>query len=194
MTWLGSPISVGPRQGNNNGATAQLTSGKAYFRYLDFIRVATLVKYVECLMTAVGTGAAAGEIGLFSSPAAPNKAGQNLTPIPDGLGGTLVVNQANMTSLTAAGLVIVRNTVAFAKAIPPGTFLWAGIRTAMGANQPTFAGLNGDLSQGWALETAASGLLTGAGPFAGVVPTTLVGGGAFSGGGSVMLDLRYALV
>jgi hypothetical protein len=93
---------------------------------------------------------------LFSSPSAPNKAGQSLTKIE---------TTGTVDSLTAVGLK--RNTSAFSTQVPAGTHLWAGIRTAMATTQPTILGLINDNNQGHVLSLAAAGVLTGAGPWAG---------------------------
>lgn len=138
--------------------TLPLVSGTAYFVYLGRAVVDFVAKFVEFHVTVAGAGAQTAEVGLFSSPQPPNKANQSLTK----LAATGVVD-----ALTGAG--VKRNTGSLAQAISAGTHLWAGIRTAMATTQPTITALGIGMGQGTLLSAAASGVLTGAGPFAGVV-------------------------
>lgn len=140
-------------------AGALNTSGTAYFVYLGKTTKAITVNRVEFLVTTAGAGAQTAEVGLFSTPSAPNRANQSLTKI---------VATGTVDSLTATGLK--RNTNAFAQSVAAGTHLWAGIRTAMATTQPTIVGHSLDLGDARILLAAASGVLTGAGPFSGVAP------------------------
>lgn len=144
----------------SNHATGFLTlTGVAYFVYVGQEGGAAVTRnFVECQVITIGAGAQVAELGLFSSPSGPNKAGQSLTKR---------ASTGTISSLTALG--VVRNTVAFATSIPAGTHLWAGIRTAMATTQPTFVSLAYDMAQGRILSTAAAGVLTGTGPFAGAI-------------------------
>jgi hypothetical protein len=90
-------------------------------------------------------------VGLFSSPSAPNKAGQTLTKL---------VANGTLDTLTS-GTGMKRNTVTLATPIPGGTHLWAAIRTAMATTQPTCVGLSGDMGQGHVLIATGTGALTG---------------------------------
>lgn len=155
------------------GTTGFLTiSNKAYFVYLGLTKAEIMPKFVEFYLAVVGTGTQAAEVGLFSSPAAPNKAAQVLTKI---------VASGTLDSLTA-GVGVKRNTTALSYLFDPGggddpydipipayTHLWAGIRTAMGTIQPTITGLVNDMAQGQILATATSGALTAAGPWTGAI-------------------------
>jgi hypothetical protein len=135
-----------------------LVSNVAYFVYVGRTCVAITPKYVELYVTVVGAGAQTAEVGLFSTPSAPNKAAQSLTKIES----TDTVNALNATKVK-------RNTVAFGTVIPAYTHLWAGVRTAMATTQPTVTALLGDLAEGHILECVAAGALTGAGPWAGTI-------------------------
>jgi hypothetical protein len=144
-----------------NVATAvTLTSGVAYFVYLGRTVTALTPKHVEFFVSTAGSGAQTGEAGFFSSPNSPNKAAQTLTKL---------VATGTLDSLTTTG--VKRNTAAFATSVPAGTYLWAGLRTAMATAQPAIAGLCMDFSQGRILSTAGAGVLTGTGPWTGAIVT-----------------------
>jgi hypothetical protein len=147
------------RSGLDSNGVLLLISGTAYFVYLGYSLVPITPQFVETQLTVVGAGAQTAEVGLFSTPLPPNKAAQSLTPL---------VATGTVDSLTA-GVVVKRNTVAFATQIAAGVHVWAGIRTAMAVTQPTLGALAGDFAQGWVLSLPGSGVLTGAGPFAGAL-------------------------
>lgn len=146
------------------------TSGTAYFVFLGRMSQATVIKFVEGFVTVAGVGNQVAEVGLFSSTQAPDKTNKTLTKL---------AADATVDAMTGGSFPrVVRNTTAFNSgagvSVPAGTFLWAGIRTAMATTQPTFRSLGHDHVQGWMQTTAASGVLTGAGPFSGVVPAAAV--------------------
>jgi len=139
--------------------TAALTiDSTAYFIYLGQTQRPVTANFVEFAVTVGGTGAQTAEAGLFSTPLAPNRAGQSLTKL---------VATGTLDALTGTG--VMRNTADFNTVIAAGVHLWAGLRTAMATNEPTVYGLTGDLSQGQILALAGAGALTGAGPFAGAL-------------------------
>ncbi len=142
----------------SNSSAFLLVSGTAYFVYLGQVVTAATPKFVEFYVSTIGAGAQTAEVGLFSSPAAPSKAGQSLTKL---------VSTGTVDALT--GLGVKRNTSAFATSVTAGTHLWAGIRTAMATTQPTIQALYLDMAQGQVLSLAAAGSLTGAGPWAGAI-------------------------
>lgn len=139
------------------GGTAT-TTGVGYWSYVGLTQAPMTVKFVEVMVTGAGAGAQTAEIGLFSTPLAPNKAGQSLTKI---------VATGTVDSLITTG--VKRNTASFALAVAAGVHLWAGIRTAMATTQPSVLGLAGDIAQGQYLTAAAPGALTAAGPFTGAI-------------------------
>ncbi len=141
-----------------------LITNTGYFVYLGKILNPIIVKYVEFHVSTAGAGTQTAEVGLFSSPAFPNKANQVMTKI---------VSTGTMTSLTTTG--VKRNTTAFTNTIASGTHLWAGIRTAMVTTQPTIWGIGTDMAQGQILSTATPGVLTGAGPWTGAIITAATG-------------------
>jgi len=163
---------------NRSGAAKILTSGTSYFVYIGCTVKAITPKYVEFHVSTSGSGSQTAEVGLFSTPSAPNKAAQSLTKIE--ATGTI-------SSVTSTG--VKRNTSAFTTSVAAGTHLWAGIRTAMATTQPTIEGLNFDMGQGQVLVAAASGALTGAGPFSGV----LLGTASLHGATSDVPDLRVTM-
>jgi hypothetical protein len=150
-------------------------TGTAYYVYVGKTVRPLTAAFVEAHMTVAGSGAQTAEMGLFSTPLAPNKAGQTLTKI---------VATGTVDTLTAT-VAVKRNTASFATAIPVGTHLWAGIRTALATTQPTFTGLTGDHSQGHILTTTGQGVLTGL--------TTTAGGLVTLGTATVCPELRVTL-
>jgi hypothetical protein len=148
---------------SNHATPFLLVSGVAYFVYLGRLTAALTPKFVELHVSTIGVGAQTAELGLFSSPSAPSKAGQSLTKL---------TSTATLGALTSLG--VVRNTSAFSTSVPAGTHLWAGIRTALATTQPTLLSLGYDLGQGNVLSLAAAGALTGTGPFAGGLITASV--------------------
>jgi hypothetical protein len=136
-----------------------------YFVYLGKTNTQFVPKYVKFQVSTGGSGAQTAEVGFFSTPAAPNAAAQSLTKL---------VATGTVDDLTTTGAK--RNTAAFSTAILGGVHLWAGIRTAMAATQPTFVALSYDMEDGQVLSVPTPGALTGAGPFAGaVIAASLVG-------------------
>lgn len=147
-------------------ASATLTTidGTAYWTYLGRVTRTVVINYVEFLVSIVGAGTLTGcEVGLFSTPAPPNKAGQNLTKI---------ISTGTVDSILV-GTGAKRNTSSFAQSVAVGTYLWAGIRTSTSSTEPSIGGLLMDMGQGHVLSLASSGALTAAGPWAGVVPTVV---------------------
>ncbi len=145
----------------NMGTSLTTVSGTAYFVYLGLLTALAQPKFVEFFVAASGSGSQTAEVGLFSSPAAPNKANQSLTKL---------VSTGAVDALTSA-FAVKRNTTAFATDIAAGTHLWAGIRIAMASIQPTISALCVDFLQGRILSTTSAGPLTGAGPFTGAIIT-----------------------
>lgn len=143
-----------------------LVSGTAYFTYLGraMMEVSPRPQFVEFHVSTIGAGAQIAEVGLFSSPSAPNKAAQSLTKI---------VSTGTVDTLISTG--VKRNTAAFGAAVPFGTHLWAGIRTAMATTQPTIESLCRDMAQGNVLSAAAAGVLTAVGPFSGTIIAAATG-------------------
>lgn len=139
-------------------STITLTDGTGYFVYVGKLVTARTPLYVEFQVTGAGAGAQTAEVGLFSTPAAPNKTGQSLTKL---------VATGTVDDLTTTG--IKRNTSALATSVPAGTHLWAGIRTAMSGSEPQIGALSRDQLQGHVLDCVGAGALTGAGPFSGAI-------------------------
>lgn len=125
-------------------------SGTAYFVYVGKVEEWTRFAFVELHCTVAGAGAQAAELGLYSSPLPPNKAGQTLSRL---------VASGTIDSLTTTG--VKRNTASFALDVAPGTHLWAAARFAMATTQPSMIGLANDRSEGNILTTTGGGALTG---------------------------------
>lgn len=142
-------------------------SGTAYFVYVGQVNAAFVPQTVEIYCTVVEVGAQTAELGLFSSPAPPNKAGQTLSKI---------TSTGTITSMLATG--VIKNTTPFNTSVAAGTYLWAGFRTAAATTQPTLNGVSYDMVEGNILTTAGASALTTAGPFVGAtiaVTTATVG-------------------
>lgn len=144
--------------------TFQTTDGTAYWVYLGRMDEDVMIDFVRARVTTGGSGAQTAEVALASTPLAPNGANQTLTKI---------AASGSVTSLTSSGLKA--NTSALNANVVKGTHLWAGIRTSMGAAEPTFSSLERDMTRGELMSTAAAGALTGAGPWTGVPMTDAAG-------------------
>lgn len=134
-------------------------SGTAYYVYVGKVEEWTTFAFVELHCTVIGAGAQTAELGLFSSPLAPNKTGQTLSKL---------VATGTVDALTSTG--VKRNTASFALAVAPGTHLWAAARFAMATTQPSMVGLGNHMSQGALLTTTGGGALTGVSSPVGTIP------------------------
>jgi hypothetical protein len=130
---------------------------RAYFLYVGRTARAITPLYVEFFVGTGGTGAQTAEVGLFSSPAAPNKAAQTLTKIEA---------TGTVDDLTTTG--VKRNTNPFSTVVPVGTYLWAGVRFNMATTQPAIWNVGNDMGQGAILGYPAAGALTASASFAAV--------------------------
>jgi len=141
------------------GGTFLTISGTAYYVYIGRAAQDLTVKFVEFHITTAGAGTDTKEVGLFSTPSAPNKSAQTLTKIA----ATGTVDSGTTTGAK-------RNTASFAQAVPAGTHLWAAFRGALATTQITALGLANDMSQGRILTTTGGGALTGVTTAAGTIP------------------------
>ena len=139
-----------PMHNHGNLHTFVTISGTAYYVYVGRMVQDVTVKFVEFHITGAGAGTDTKEVGLFSTPSAPNKSGQTLTKIA----ATGTVDSGTTTGFK-------RNTAAFNQLVPAGTHLWAALRCALATTQPTCAGLSGDMGGGTYLTTTGGGALTG---------------------------------
>lgn len=132
-------------------STFQIPDTDAYYVYMGRLSRPTTFAFVEVYCTTGGAGDNLREVGIFSSPEAPNKADQTLTKIVAG----------SMTdSMTTSGMK--RNGSSFNTLVVPGNqHIWAAIRVDMTTTQPTLAGVTMDMNQGQVLKFASSGALTG---------------------------------
>lgn len=157
---------------NSGSWVGPITSDKAYFVYLGRTTQSIVAKYVEFYVHAAGTntGQQNAEVGLFSTSNAPNKTTQGNNGIAK------LTASGILDSLTSTG--VKRNTTAFNSGagytVPAGTYLWAGLRSALTTTQPTLAGLGQDFGEGMVLSTTPpTGALTNAGPWTGaIIPIT----------------------
>jgi len=139
-------------------ATSFLTiSGTAYFVYIGRTPIAMTLKYVESYLNVVGATLTLAEAGFFSTPSAPNKAGQSLTKL---------VAVATWDSLLSGPGV--KRSAVMATSIPAGTHLWAGGKFAFTTN-PSFNGILYDLREGELLVTASAAAFSTAGPWTGAL-------------------------
>lgn len=135
-----------------------MVSGTAYYLYLGRAVQDFVAKFIELQVTANGAGTQTAEVGIFSTPAAPNKSGQTLTKI---------FATGTVDALTSSSAK--RNTASANQTISAGTHIWAAFRTAMATTQPGVGGIAGDMSQGHILTTTGGGALTGITTAAGTI-------------------------
>lgn len=144
------------------GTSFTLISGTSYFVYLGRTVTPITPKYIEFYLDVVSAGdVAVFEVGLFSSPLAPNKASQTLTKL---------VSTAACDAL-ASGLGVKRNTSNLATLIPAATHLWAGCRAANTGTptQPSIAGLLYDNLHGEILLAAGSAAFSATASYTGAL-------------------------
>lgn len=139
-------------------STFLTVSGTAYCVYVGRTTRPYTAAFVECHLTDLGAGTQVAELGIFSSPLAPNRGNQTLSKL---------VATGTVDTLTSAQGVK-RNTASFAFAIGSGTHLWAVMRVVMATTQPSFIGLAADMSQGHILVLTGASALTGIATIAGV--------------------------
>ena len=141
-------------------------SGTAYWVYVGRTVEQITINGISLHVATAGAGAQTAEMALASTPTAPSRLGQTLTK----LGAS-----SSMSSLTTTGTK--RPLSAFGVVVPAETHLWVGFRQAMATTQAVPYAIGNDLGQGNVLQTAAAGVLTAAGPWVGVIPTSTVGAG-----------------
>jgi hypothetical protein len=148
---------------SSNTGTA-LTSGTAYFTYLGRLDADKVIKFIKFWVGTAGAGSQTAEVGLFSTPSAPCRAGQTLTKLEA---------TGTVDSLTTTG--VKGNTSAFTGTRAAGTHLWAGVRTAMATTQPTIFGVWGDFGSGYVLRTASATAFTSGTTYTGALVTAATG-------------------
>lgn len=144
------------------------TSDVLHACYLGYTIRPMTVKHVRCYMT-VASGAANQimEIGLFSTPLAPQLAGQTLTCLAVAADTGVPTNIT--TCLVGAG--VKTNITDFTAVIPAGTHLWAGLRTAFtggAGTQPTWR-RSFPVGDGQVLWVAGAGTIALAGTYVAAV-------------------------
>ena len=137
-----------------------LTSDKAYFVFVGKTNQVCAPQYVEFIVGTAGAGAQTAEVGLFSTASGPTR--------NTALTMNKIVATGTIGDLTTTGATL-RNTAAFATSVAAGTYLWAGIRTAMAATQPYLSALFWEWGDGFVLSCAGAGALTAAGPWTGSI-------------------------
>ena len=147
--------------GPPNGFGA-LTSGTAYFVYLGLLTQGITPGHVLFYVFGAGAGAQTAEVCCASTPSAPNRANQTVTVLS-------AITNANITTLTTTGLKT--QTGGSFSAVPAGTHLWIGIRTAMATTQPSIYGLYFDNGQGAVLRTAGASAFAASNTYTGSVQT-----------------------
>ena len=143
-----------------NGQDYRPGSGVAYWVYLGFVEKSITIKKIRLFVQSAGSGAQTAEVGLASTPTAPNGGDQTLTKI---YGASVV------SDLTTGGGTVKTETLN--QVIAARTHLWAGVRTAMASTQPLFRGFVLAWNDGRVLEVDAGGALTGTGPWSGIAAT-----------------------
>jgi hypothetical protein len=142
------------------------TSGVLHACYLLYTTQPMTVKHVRCFMTAVsGAANQIMELGLFSTPLAPQLAGQTLTCL------AVAADTGVPTNITTCLVTsqVKTNIADFTAVIPAGTHLWAGMRTAFtggAGTQPTWRRCF-PVGDGQVLWSAASGVIALGGTYVG---------------------------
>lgn len=139
-----------------------MTADQLIMVYCGYTVRSVICKHVDMYVGVAGVGAQTAEVGLFSSPSAPNKGNQTLT---------CLVASGTLDSLTTTGTK--RNTTAFnagaGYTVPAGTHLWAGFRTNMATTQPQMSRLLSGMKDGSVLQTNTAGVITATNTYAGTV-------------------------
>lgn len=135
------------------------TSGTAYWAFLDVREKGETFNYLNCYVTTGGSGAQTAEFSIAVIPTMPDRASKTIAKL---------VATGSVGDLTTNG--IKRNTSPFNHTLAVRSILIGGIRTAMASAQPGLRGLLNDNENGQVFQTAASGVLTGTGPWTGAVP------------------------
>jgi len=133
---------------------------KAAFVYIGYFPKSVTVKYVSIHNQTGGSGAQTAEVGLFSTPLAPNKGGQTLT---------CLAATGSLGDLTTTGML--RNSSSLNYAVPAGTHLWAGMRTDMATTQPECRSVGGDWGSGTTLYTDSATVFSATNTYTGLIPT-----------------------
>ena len=141
----------------SNVGSITLTSARAYFVYVGkTTREITTARIAYFVATVADAGTPA-EVGLFSSPSAPNRSSQVLTKIAAAAASGLTALKTQTTTLVAT--------------IPAGTHLWVAIRDASVTTRVSLRGLGFDLLDGSCLITSSATALTSGTTYTGTVPT-----------------------
>jgi hypothetical protein len=139
-----------------------MTADQLIMVYCGYTVRAVTCKHVEMYCGVVALGAQTAEVGLFSSPTSPNKAGQTLT---------CLTSSGTLDTLLTTGTK--RNTTAFnagaGYVVPAGTHLWAGVRTNMATTQPQLSRLLVGMKDGSILQTNTAGIITTGNTYVGTV-------------------------
>lgn len=144
-------------------AGAVTVADVAYAVYLGKTTRAVTLEKVLFYVSTAGTSTQVAEVGFYSSPTAPNRAGQTLTKI---------VATGTLDDLTGTG--VMGNTTAFSQACAAGVHLWAVLRTEMAGTEPTVYGLTADNANGAILSMTTAGALTADETLTGAIITASV--------------------
>jgi len=163
--WKGVPVTpLGPNCPRQYRSVLQIAStvfspvsDSAYFAYMGRTSEDQTPLHVCAVnLTAAGVSVTA-EVGLFSTPNAPNKAAQTMTRIAT----------ASLTGMTTTGHK--RNSTPFATLVPAGTHLWAAIWMTW-STAPGMAGVVFDMGQGYVQVKTAAGALSLSSSFVPSIP------------------------
>lgn len=157
-----------------NNASLSVSNDRAYFVYVGKTRATTTPKYVSFHVTTAGIDSNYDtEVGLFSSPDAPNKGNKTLTKLTSWFTGF----SAGSDLLNSVG--IKRNIVQFSTSVPSQTHLWTGYRSNVNDTSPILAALTRDWGEGYYLigsttsfagNSTFPGSIIGSNSIAGLVP------------------------
>jgi len=166
-----------PVGGTFTGGTLLTIGARTYAVYVGYLAQAKIIKFVHFNLTTAGSSTQAGEVGLASSPLAPNGASQTLTY----LGG-----DGTLSDLTTGAPKICGNASAFSSGsgitVAANTHLWLLYRVDMAGTEPTTSGVGNDFACLSILQADAVGALTSLTPGVSTISgVTHVGGTTGSG-------------
>jgi hypothetical protein len=148
------------------GTGATLSNGSAYFTYIGAVTTSGLSVghvWAKLHLGSVGSGITQSEFGLFSTATQPG-----------GLGGQVLTKLASGSAGSMTGAEILATTTsAMTYMVPPGTYLWAGVR-CLGTTMPKISGLDTE-GMGVNLVTPAAPLFSSATTFVGTIPAVNAG-------------------
>ena len=135
-----------------DGATLA-TGARAVFHYVGQTQKTITPAYVFVIGSVAGVGTQVAEVGIFSSPLAPNRTAQTLTKV-------VATGTVDDLTVVAVGGDYKGNSTAFTTAVAEGVHLWAAFRCDMSVTEPQLYYTNSPLTNagGQLIKASASAL------------------------------------